>query len=112
MTKAWKAIKHAGRAALAGSAVDAFDAIAKACAIRGFFINPIGELESMLTDYGIQPTTDKRAWIAQALRVVPSLEPDDSKYPWKFLKELHDHLQTVEESCIRPRVTPPPTDQP
>jgi hypothetical protein len=93
MTKAWKTLKQAGRAALPSAALTAFDTISAACAARGFFINPTGELESMLTEYGIPATTDKKGWINQALQLVPNLEPDDARNPWKFLKTLHEHLQ-------------------
>jgi hypothetical protein len=93
MTKAWKTLKQAGRAALPTAAQAAFDTISAACAARGFFINPTGELESLLTEYGIPSTTDKKGWITQALQLVPNLEPDDAKNPWKFLKAVHEHLQ-------------------
>ena len=93
MTKAWKTLKQAGRAALPPAAQMAFDKISKACAARGLFINPTGELESMLTEHGIQARTDKKGWITQALQLVPSLGPDDAKNPWKFLKAVHEHLQ-------------------
>jgi len=92
-TKAWKALTQAGRAALPPTAQTAFDTISTACAARGLFVNPAGELESMLTEYGIPATTDKRGWITRALQLVPSLEPDDAKNPWKFLKAVHEHLQ-------------------
>jgi hypothetical protein len=93
MTKAWKTLKQAGRGALPPAAQTAFDTISAACAARGFFINPTGELESMLNEYGVASTTDKKSWITQALQLVPNLEPDDSKNPWKFLKAVHQHLQ-------------------
>jgi len=46
----------------------------------------------MLVDYGINPTTDKKGWITQALKLIASLEVDDLKNPWKFLKSVHEHL--------------------
>jgi len=92
-TKAWKTLKQAGRAALPSVAQTAFDTISAACAARGFFINPTGELESMLTEYGVPATTDKKGWITKALQLVPNLQPDDAKNPWKFLKAVHEHLR-------------------
>jgi len=93
-TKAWKALKEVGRHALPPAAQAAFDGIATACAARGFFINPCGELESMLVEYGIPATSDKRAWIRQALQLAPGLAPNDAKHPWKFLRTVLDHIQT------------------
>ena len=93
MTKAWKTLKQAGRTALPPAAQTAFDTISAKCAACGLFINPTGELESTLTEYGIEATTDKKGWITRALQLVPGLEPDDAKNPWKFLKAVHEHLQ-------------------
>lgn len=46
----------------------------------------------MLTAYGVQTTNNKKDWITQALQIVPSLEPDDNRHPWKFLKAVHQHI--------------------
>jgi predicted ATPase/DNA-binding transcriptional MerR regulator len=83
-TKPWKALKQSGIATLSLEAGAAFARISNACA---------GELESTLADLGIPWTTDKKGWIAKALKLIPSLQPDDSKSPWNFLKKVHDHLQ-------------------
>lgn len=71
-----------------------FDKLYDLCASNGLLITPTGELESMLISYGIERTTDKRAWILRALKLVPSLDPDDTKYPWKFVKSVNDNLNT------------------
>jgi predicted ATPase len=93
MTKAWKVLKQSGRSALLPlDLAHVFDKLWNECATYGLFINPLGELESMLTSYGIQSTSDKKGWITQALQLVPSLEPDDAKQPWEFMKALHEHL--------------------
>jgi hypothetical protein len=94
MTKAWKKFKQYGRAALPPDVQPTFDRLWKKCAAQGFFINPLGELESMLTEYGIPWTPDKREWITRALKLVPEIAPNDDKYPWKFLKAIHEHIQT------------------
>ena len=94
-TKAWKAFKQRGRAALSSECQTLFDELWKICAKYGLFITPSGELESMLIDYGVPVTADKRAWITQALQMLPGLEVKESKNPWKFIKAVHEHLTEV-----------------
>ena len=94
MTKAWKGLKQEGRAALPANAQTAFDSINTLLSARGLFVIPCGEMESMLTEYGIAYTGDKKAWIAGAIQLVPGLEPNDAKQPWKYLKDIHDYLGT------------------
>jgi len=91
-TKSWKQFKQQGRAALSPELQTQFDRLWDICAEKGLFINPCGELESMLAEYGIAPTTDKRGWITQALQLLPNLEVNDDKYPWKFVKAIHEQL--------------------
>lgn len=91
-TKAWKHFKENGREALPPHIKTQFDEFWRICAEKGLFINPRGELESMLTEYGIAYTTDKRGWILRALQLLPHIEVNDEKYPWKFLMEVHDRL--------------------
>ena len=93
MTKAWKTFKQSGRCALPPDAQAAFDRLWKKCAAQGFFINPCGELESMLIGYGIPWTTDKKDWITRSLKLVPEIDPNDEKYPWKFLKAIQEYIQ-------------------
>jgi hypothetical protein len=85
-------IKKYGRQALQIKEQEVFDQLVDLCATKGLFINPCGELEAMLADYGIQHTTDKRSWIKQALQLVTSLEVNDGKYPWKFIKKIHEQF--------------------
>jgi hypothetical protein len=70
-----------------------FDLLSAVCASKGLFINPVGGLESMLVEYGIEPTTDKKGWIVQALQLLPGLTVDDKKHPWKFLIAIHAYLR-------------------
>lgn len=91
-TKSWKQFKQQGRAALSPELQTQFDRLWDICAEKGLFINPCGELESMLAEYAIAPTTDKRGWITQALQLLPNLEVNDDKYPWKFVKAIHNQL--------------------
>jgi len=90
--KSWSEFKERGRSALPTELQSDFDDLYSACAGKGLFINPIGELESMLVDRGIRYTTNKREWITTALTLLPSLEVKDEEYPWKFIKEIQDFL--------------------
>ena len=91
-TKNWRTLKEKGAVALSGTTQQEFQVLWQICAAKGLFINPCGELESMLTEYGIQYTTDKRAWIVRALRLVPALEINDQKPPWQFINAIHEHI--------------------
>ncbi|MHC5615346.1 MAG: hypothetical protein ACYTXA_31360 [Nostoc sp.] len=89
--------KEKGRAALPAELQSSFDDLWKTCSERGLFINPCGELESMLTYRGIPYTTDKRGWITKALLMLPGLEVNDKEYPWKFIKEIQEYLMSLED---------------
>jgi hypothetical protein len=91
-TKPWASFKQRGRNALPDPLRTEFDRLLEICSARGFFINPCGELESMLTDYGIDWTTDKRSWIVRALQLLPNLSVDEKKYPWKLMESIHSFL--------------------
>ncbi|MBH8562694.1 ATP-binding protein [Nostoc sp. CENA67] len=91
-TKNWNDFKEKGRAALPAELQFSFDELWKTCSEKGLFINPCGELESMLTHAGLAYTTDKRVWITKALSMLPRLEVNDNEYPWKFIKEIQDYL--------------------
>ncbi|MGF1974904.1 MAG: ATP-dependent nuclease [Nostoc sp. CmiSLP01] len=95
-TKNWNNFKEKGRAALPAELQSRFDDLWKTCSEKGLFINPCGELESMLTHGGIAYTTDKRAWITNALLMLPRLEVNDNEYPWKFIKEIQEYLIGLE----------------
>jgi predicted ATPase len=94
-TKAWKLLKQQGRSALPVEIQSQFDQLSKLLTSKGLFINPCGELESMLVEYGIPATTDKRGWIVQALQLLPNLEINEKKYPWKFIAAIHEYLTGV-----------------
>lgn len=96
-TKNWKEFKEKGRAALPTELQSSFDNLSKTCSQKGLFINPCGELESMLMLQGIPYTADdKRGWIAKALSLLPRLEVNDSEHPWKFVKSLQEYLMDLE----------------
>jgi predicted ATPase len=69
-----------------------FDNLWQVCSQKGLFINPCGELESMLVHRGIPYTTDKRGWITKALSLLPALEVNDGEYPWQFIKGIHEYI--------------------
>lgn len=91
-TKNWKNLKEKGRAALPPELQASFDDLWKACSQKGLFINPCGELESMLVNRGIPYTGDKRGWITMALSLLPALEVNDNEYPWQFIKAVQEYL--------------------
>lgn len=95
MTKEWIRFKQEGRAALPEEGRVLFDEMQEICASVGLFINPRGELESMLLDHGITWATDKKAWILQALTLLPGLIVDEQKDPFKFVKAVHDQLLSI-----------------
>jgi hypothetical protein len=70
----------------------ALNEVVEACASKGLFILTTGQLESMLTDYGIPFTEDKKAWIKQALTLLPRLEVDTAKQPWKLADRIRSYL--------------------
>lgn len=91
-TKAWKDYKQRGRSALPLDKQLVFDRLNQLCSSKGLFINPYGELESLLVEYGQEYTTDKRAWIARSLVLLPQLAPDAKKCPWALLELVHCYL--------------------
>jgi len=97
-TKNWNALKEQGRAALPIKLQSSFDDLWRECSQKGLFINPCGELESMLTSLGIAYTTDKRGWIARALALLRALEVNDNEYPWKFIKSIQEYLAGTEDN--------------
>jgi len=91
--KGWRELKQKGICALSESAQAEFWKLYDLCTQVGLMITPTGELESMLIDYAIERTTDKRGWISRALKLIPGLELDDAKNPWKFAVSVHDTLR-------------------
>jgi len=97
-TKNWKEFKEKGRAALSTELQSGFDNLSESCSQKGLFINPCGELESMLTLQGIPYTAeDKRGWIAKALSLLPRLEVNDIEYPWQFIKAIQEYLTDLQD---------------
>jgi hypothetical protein len=99
-TKNWNVLKERGRAALPTELQTSFDDLWQVCSQKGLFINPCGELESMLAHRGIPYTTDKRGWITKALSLLPALEVNDKEYPWQFIKSIHEYIMDVEDLTL------------
>jgi hypothetical protein len=92
-SKPWNSFRERGRDLLSKELQATFDHLAQKCARHGLYINPYGELESLLVDQGIEYTTDKKAWIQRALALIPNLQVDSSKRMWKLPAETHRHLK-------------------
>jgi len=95
--KGWNEFKEKGRFVLPVEIQSRFDDLWKICSQKGLFINPCGELESMLAHRGIPYTTDKRGWITKALLLLPALEVNDKEYPWLFIKAIQEYLVNVDK---------------
>ncbi len=94
--KQWRELKRRGRAALPEELRERFDELSRVCARHGLFINPRGELESMLVQHGIDYTNEKKDWFARAMRALRSLEANSSEYPWKLIDAVHDYMLSKE----------------
>ncbi|MEZ6101658.1 MAG: ATP-binding protein [Pirellulaceae bacterium] len=97
VTKPWNELKRRGRDMLESNFGIQFDSLWQIAADHGLFIIPTGELESILSDYGVPYTTNKKQWIQQSLRLVPGLEVDNNKRLWKFVGAVFRYLQEKPE---------------
>ena len=84
--------KKNGRAALPDSLKHNFDTLWSCCASIGLFIVTVGELESWLTDYGLERSSNKSKWISKALNKLFEIEYDENKDIWKFINGLRVFL--------------------
>lgn len=85
-------LKNCGRFSLPIEQQNHFDNLCNLCAEIGLFIVWVGELESWLVDYGIERTSNKSKWIAEALTRVYDIEYDSSKEIWRFVDKLRAFL--------------------
>lgn len=88
VVKPWTRVKQYGVRGLSNEAKQAFDEIDSILTCSGFFIYPLGELESSLVDFGIPYMTDKREWIIRALKAINSLEVNEDKEFWRFIRRI------------------------
>jgi len=91
-TSAWQNLKKYGMRVLPDSHEEFFK-LYRICSTAGLFIIPTGELETMLSEHGIDWQSDKRVWINRALQLVPSMQVEMQKQPWKFTLDIINHLQ-------------------
>lgn len=91
-TKLWRRSKQIGKSSLPSDLSARFDKLYDICGRNGLFINPSGELESLLTEYGIEHSPQKAQWFERAIKLVSSLQPDAAKQPWKLLTEVVERL--------------------
>lgn len=85
-------LKELGRECFPDEEKEHFDRLCSLCSNIGLFIVWVGELESWLVDYGIERTSNKPKWIAEALMKIYEIEPDNDKAIWKFVYSLRDFL--------------------
>lgn len=81
-------LKNKGREALPEDEQKIFDSFCRHCESVGLFVAWRGELESWLTDYGVDRKMRKNKWISKALETIYDLEVDDQRDVWKFIKSI------------------------
>lgn len=88
----WADVKARGVDALSREGKAAFEEAFLICASAGLFINRYGELESMLSDVGLQHTSDKRNWIQSAINFAANLNYPSDKHAFSFMQDIDTHL--------------------
>jgi hypothetical protein len=97
--KPWHAIKRDGATAIPLEVREEFHRLRLACARNGLFINPSGQLESLLKELGIPDTSEKKAWILLALQLLPGLQVERQKDPWKFVIDVNQYFAATTGSA-------------
>lgn len=69
-----------------------FDLLYEKCYRLGLFIVKVGELESWLVDYGVNRTSNKSNWIAEALGKLSKIDYDPNKKIWSFIEDLNRYF--------------------
>jgi predicted ATPase len=90
----WKTYKKEGIVALDEDSQIDFYKLDLICSEYGLFIVPVGELESLLVDFGLPSTSKKSKWIVKALEKIPELHPDVEVLPWCFVQRVFQFLNT------------------
>ncbi len=88
----WDAFKKHGVRELASKTRGHFENLTEQLEQYGVFINPAGELESSLTEHGLNYSTDKQEWVRRALMMVSGLHAKVDQPPWKVMKAVDDFL--------------------
>lgn len=95
--KPWADAKARGADAFTNDGKMAFEEIFSICAGAGLFINRYGELESMLSDVGLEYTSDKRNWIQSAIKIAANLSYPSDKHAFSFMEVINAHLFKVKQ---------------
>ncbi|WP_175681699.1 ATP-dependent nuclease [Burkholderia cenocepacia] len=90
--KPWADAKARGIEAFNADGKAAFKTIFEICANAGLFVNRYGELESMLSDVGLEYTSDKRNWIQSAIPLAANLSYPSEKRAFSFMETVNTHL--------------------
>lgn len=85
-------LKNKGREALPVEEQKIFDSFCRHCESVGLFVAWRGELESWLTEYGVDRKMKKNKWISKALETVYDLGVDDQGDVWKFIKSIRHYF--------------------
>lgn len=87
----WSVYKKLGKEMLDEEHQAIFEEIDEFCKERGLFVVHVGELEAWLREFGLEPSSNKNAWIVKALEKLSSVNLFGSKIE-KFVMEMHEHL--------------------
>lgn len=85
-------LKKYGKNSLPVVEQSVFESFCCHCASVGLFVVKVGELESWLEDYGVARSSKKNKWISKALEKLYTIEVEDDKEIWKFIKEIQQYF--------------------
>ncbi len=93
----WSEYKLSGEEKLDEEHKSVFEEINEFCKGHGLFIVHVGELESWLREYSLEPSSNKSTWIVKALQKISEVDLSGSKIE-SFIMEVHDYLSPLSES--------------
>lgn len=97
----WYEYKLSGEEVLDEEHRVVFQEINEFCKEHGLFVVHVGELESWLRDYGLEPSSNKNTWIVKALQKIAEVDLTGSTIE-KFVTEIHEYLSPSEDGCLLP----------
>jgi len=69
--KLWRDLRQVGKSSLPSDLSARFDRLYKTYRRHGLYVNPSGELESNLIEYGVpHSSTEKAQWFERAIKLV------------------------------------------
>ncbi len=92
VTDPWSNLKHRGLGALEGELQDRVKHLLDELRATGIFINPKGELESLLPEE-VSPLGDKQEWVRRAIPLVYRLKANPNSLPWSWIRQLVEYLE-------------------